>query len=73
MMSIGWFRTASSKQSVAGSIVDINVFKSALKSPLAMERQHLSAATLEEDFGNAEIWRTINRLPLPMAILSRYL
>ncbi|KAI1724340.1 PDZ domain (Also known as DHR or GLGF) domain-containing protein [Ditylenchus destructor] len=65
-------RPASSKQSVADSIVDINVyFKSALKTP-TNERQHRLSIAKEEDF-NSEMWKTMGIISLPMAIVSRYL
>ncbi|KAH7719893.1 gamma-1-syntrophin, partial [Aphelenchoides avenae] len=70
-------RTGSKKRlsgSAGGSIVDINVFKiqSVLKTPSVDRRQHSVAVAQDEDL-NSDAWKTINRLPLPMAIVSRYL
>uniref|UniRef100_A0A915CM53 PDZ domain-containing protein n=1 Tax=Ditylenchus dipsaci TaxID=166011 RepID=A0A915CM53_9BILA len=66
-------RPASSKLNVADSVVDINVyFKSALKTPTSERQNRNHSAARDEDF-NSDTWKTINRIPLPMAIISRYL
>ncbi|KAI6180488.1 Gamma-1-syntrophin [Aphelenchoides besseyi] len=58
--------------SVNDSIIEVNMFKiqSALKT--ATERAREAASMKEDDLTSTQ-WKTINKLPLPMAIVSRYL